>query len=175
MTYRRFCLAALAAIASISATAADSPDAYRIHLAVRPVPGTSVQRIALPGPVLAALQRGDLGDLRVFDANGRSMPIALAPSGPPARVQRRAVFAAYPILGSPGALRITGLSLTFDGDRGARLVGADGAVADGGAQSATVLGVLLDTRKVTAPATGLQLDADLPASTLRIGLPLPKR
>lgn len=136
------------------------PGDYTVQLPVTPAPGGGVQRLAVPARALAAVRTPDLADLRIFDAAGDAVPIALADLGR-RREARTVVLPALPILGRPGALRVTGLSLRIDERGGERIVGIDGAVAPGA--DATVLGVLFDTRAITAPATAITLAADLPA------------
>ncbi|WP_174280459.1 DUF3999 family protein, partial [Sphingomonas bacterium] len=75
-------LLASAATLLLAATGSDTPADYTVRARVTPVGRASMQRIELPGPVLAALQRADGGDLRLFDAKGRRVPIARV-GGPP--------------------------------------------------------------------------------------------
>ncbi len=158
-------VAAVVALAPHPALAgSDEIEAYGVRLPIQPAPGASVQRIALPAVALRAVQRADLGDVRVFDRSGRALPIALAGAGPSQAGRLRTRLKTYPILGRPGALKLTGLSLTFDEDRAARVVGVDGRIETSAADDVVTLGTLLDSRAVKQPAMGLLLDADLPIS-----------
>jgi hypothetical protein len=86
---KRLAFAALAACSIASA----APGAATLYAAVAPielVSGEGLQRLELPLPVLQASRTPSLSDVRVFDAQGRAVPIAWA--GEPARgTQERAV------------------------------------------------------------------------------------
>ena len=159
---RAAAVALAAGFAGFAVAAADAPPSFRVQVALRTTPGASVQRIAVPGRVLAAAQREDLGDVRVFDAKGQAMQIAIADPAATKGVGRKIPLRAYPILGSPGTLKVTGLSLKVDDDRTARIIGLDGVVDE--VRKTAVLGVLLDTRAIRIPAAGLLLEASLPIS-----------
>lgn len=136
---------------------------FALRIPIAPAPGGSVQRVVLPAKVLLALQRADLGDLRVVDRTGKAMPIALADAAPVRTAGRRIVLTAYPILGAPGALKVTGMQVRIGEDQRAHIVGLSGAVDDKPSEAVT-LGNLLDTRAIAAPAASLSLDVDVPQS-----------
>ena len=54
---------------------------YRLTLPVTPAPGAPVQRLVLPAAALSAIQRADMGDIRVLDGANRPLSIALLPGG----------------------------------------------------------------------------------------------
>lgn len=136
------------------------PSAYAVRLPLTLVRGASVQRVELPARALIALRSAAIADLRVFDGRGRAVPIARArPAGGAAR---REVLQALPILGSPDALKVTGVSLRLDRDGRARVANVDGTVAEL-AGATTVLGMILDASAIEGTARSLLVDADLPA------------
>ena len=114
----------------------------------------------LPAQALVALQGNRYADLRIFNAEGQALPMAL--SYPGARIEpRKVALKSYQILGAPGMFKVTGLSLRVDGGS-ARVVQVDGDLSDPGAAT-VVVGALIDARAVTMPVVGLTLDADVPA------------
>lgn len=154
-------LAAATLAGAAPAGSARDPASYRVRLAVRPVGGASVQRLAIPAEILVASETPDLADVRVFDARGRAMPIARAPASPPP--PRRDALRPLPIVGADDALDITGLSLQLDAAGQARVARIDGSVRrDAG--GSVLLGALFDARAITGAARNLALDAALPAA-----------
>jgi hypothetical protein len=150
----RIALVILAGLMVMAAAPAD----YGVRLPVQMAPGAPFQRIELPPGALAASQSPDLADVRVFDGEGRSMAVARAGSAPEAMVTHDMALKPLPIMGTPGALNVTGVSLKIEAGE-TRVVRVDGNVQPGGA---TVLGVMFDTRLLADPARKLLLDADLP-------------
>ena len=151
--------AILLAAAVTLAAASDSPEDYAVLAPVVLAGDAPVQRLDLPAGVLASLQRADGGDLRLFDGDGRVLPMArAAPSRPDVRRESVAVL---PILGSATALDVTGLSLTLDEDGRARVSGVDGQPR--GAGEAVALGALIDTRRIMGTSEALELAVALPA------------
>jgi hypothetical protein len=150
--------------------AADPPDAanaksYAIRIPVTAAPDAPLQRLLLPAEALVRLQSAGYADLRLFNAAGQPVPMALAPVPTTTSTEEKQVkLAAYPILGSAAstAAGLEGLSLRIEERQGRRVVqlNTGGGTAIGGAQK--VLGALLDARAVNMPAVRLTLDADLP-------------
>ena len=135
-------------------------ESYAVKLAVTAQPGDPLQHLDLPAKALAELQNADLTDIRVFDAAGKALPIALLRGDPIAQAeQKRAQVKAYPVVGTADALRVRGISLSIDDGKVAHIVGLDGPAT---AAKAEVVAALLDTRSVTDPAIAMELDADLP-------------
>lgn len=151
--------ALLTALLLAAPVAAQAPADHAVRLAVTPIPGAPLQRLALPAAALVALREPGLADLRIFNGAGVAVPMALADGSRPGR--RSLALAALPILGRPGVLQVTGLTLAFDAARNARVATVAGTVA--GAGDNIVLGVLFDTRAVRLPGETLALDATLPA------------
>ena len=147
----------LAALAFLAA--ASEPD-WGVRLPLKLVPDGRIQRIELPARAILALRRGDAGDVRVLDADGRAQPMARLPA--PDVPARRVALTPLPIMGAADALKVTGVTLRVDEGQ-ARVVRVDGspAGADGGR---ALLGVLLDTRRVASPARALALDVAAPAN-----------
>ena len=135
----------------------DRPADYAVRLPVTPAPGAAVQRVEPPAGALAALRTRGLTDLRLFDADGRAVPIARVG---PVTALRRDRLKALPILGPADGARVTGVAVTLDPDGAARISATNGGAGAG----AAVLGVLFDARAVKGEAAALALDADLPPS-----------
>ena len=163
MIARRLCAALLAlALTACAREPADParPESYAITLPVSPAPGDGLQRIDVPASALVALARRDGGDLRVFDATGRAMPLALL-HRPAATVKAQVPVPVYPVLGAGRADRLAGMTLRLEGTGKVRIAGLEGESApDGGGDA--VAGALLDTRTLADPASAVLLDADLP-------------
>ena len=155
-------LLALAVTACDRAPKADpaKPDAYAVRLPLEPAAGGSLQRLTLPASALVALKRADLGDVRVFDARGRVVPLALTGNAGREAQQSTAVQV-FPVVGPPGALEGDGLSIRIEGNRVARVVTVDSSSS--ASSSAPPAAVLLDTHALTLPAQAIELDADIPA------------
>lgn len=152
--------------------------AYALQLPVQmpvqlPQPSAGgLHRMALPAQALVKLQTSGLADLRVFDAQGLALPMALAAAPSTRTQQQTASLVAYPILGTTDASGGQGLSLRIEDVGGKRVVQLDGAgqpssgVA-GVAGAQKVVGALLDARAITriastATAVALDLHADIP-------------
>ncbi|MCW8084289.1 DUF3999 family protein [Sabulicella glaciei] len=137
---------------------ADTPADFALRLRVLPAPEASVQRLELPAAVLASSLSPKLADLRLFDANGRLLPMELVEADGTAQQN---ALRPMPVLGTADALRTAGVSLR---------VGADGSVRvlsgqrDLDAAGSMLLAILLDTRQVSGTTTSLLLDAEVPAS-----------
>jgi hypothetical protein len=139
------------------------PNAYAIRVPVTPAPGSSLQRLSLPPQVMVSLQRPDQRDLRIFDGNGKPVPIAFLPSPPPRGVQHDIHLEAFPMLGTAGALDSTDVTLNMDAlhsSHTVRIVSV--ATNDKKDVRAKVLGVLLDARQVSDRAVAIRLDAGFP-------------
>lgn len=164
----KLCKVALAMVA-LAVTACDrapkadpaKPDAYAVQLPLEPAAGGSLQRLTLPAAALVALKRADLGDVRVFDARGRVVPLALL-DHPSHEAQQSTAVQVYPVVGPPGALEGDGLSIRIEGNRVARVVTVDSSSTTA-SNSAPPAAVLLDTHALTRPAQAIELDAEIPA------------
>jgi Protein of unknown function (DUF3999) len=144
-----------------AASAADdkASGAYAFHAPLQVVAGAPLQRVPLPAAALVRLQQPDYADVRVFNAQGQALAMALlAPSAAPAE-RRKTDLKPMPVLGAPGSLTVTGGSLQVDPAGRARVVGLSGAPDPA---STVVLGVLLDVRSVRDAARELVLKVDMP-------------
>jgi hypothetical protein len=166
-------LALSAALAApLLALAADAPDAanaksYAIRIPVTAAPDAPLQRLLLPAEALVRLQSAGYSDLRLFNAAGQPVPMALAQVPTTHSTEEQQVkLSAYPILGSATATAagLEGLSLRIEERQGRRVVqlNTTGSTTAGPASQQKVLGALLDARAVNLPAVRLTLDADLP-------------
>ena len=143
---------------------------YTLRLPLATVPGAALQRVVLPAQVLAALQTADYRDIRIFNAQGQPVPMALAAGGSAmvlAATEKQITLPAYPILGGAGAsagtLAQEGLSLRIEEQQGRRVVQINTSAGTPAAPSGQqLLGALFDTRTLGAPAVSLALDVDLP-------------
>lgn len=154
---------------SLWAANVNNPQSYALRLPLATVPGAALQRVALPAQVLAALQTADYRDIRIFNAQGQPVPMALAAGGAAvlAATEQQVTLPAYPILGGAGAsagtLAQEGLSLRIEEQQGRRVVQINTSAGTPAAPSGQqVLGALFDTRTLGAPVVSLALDVDLP-------------
>lgn len=121
---------------------------------VTPAPDASEQRIALPAGALAALRTPDLGDVRLFDGEGRSLPVALAPAIP--EPTETIDVPLWPVV-SRTMPQGNGVALTIGPDNVARVIGV---ASEAGTEREVA--ALIDTRKITGPVVAVQLAASLP-------------
>jgi hypothetical protein len=159
---KRIVAAALALLLTspLQAASEDRPSDYAVRIALTPAPGAALQQVSLPARVLVASRDAGLADVRIFDANGQPVPIALAPVA--IRQERRKVSVpVLPILGAADALAVTGVSLKIDGQNRASVVQVDGKPRS--SNDSQLLGILLDTRQVADPISALVLDVATPA------------
>jgi hypothetical protein len=160
--------------APLPVLATDTPDAgnarsYAVRIPVTPVPDAPLQRLLLPAEALVRLQSAGYADLRLFNAAGQPVPMALASVPTQTSTQEHSVkLPAYPILGAEAAATagLEGLSLRIEERQGRRVVqlnttGTTGTTSASAAPQ-KVLGALLDARKLKEPVAAMTLDADLP-------------
>lgn len=172
-----------AADAASDAAGASHPDAYALRLPLRLAPDASLQRLALPAQVLVNLQAPGYGDIRIFNAQGQAVAMALARAAPRVDSRQQLTLTAYPVLGPATAAGLEGLSLRIEERQGQRVVqintgnasntsdasNASNANSPSSANNAAstaaspqLLGALLDARAVSRPLVALALQADLP-------------
>lgn len=133
------------------------PDAFAEQISLQPAQNGALQRIALPPIALSALQRFDLGDVRIFDAHDRLVPIALIPEGADAQLRTVSV-PVYPILHSVNVPEQAALSVRVAG--GARVVTVDAPASDEKAPQSDA--ALLDTRALDHLAVAIELVTEIP-------------
>lgn len=136
------------------------PEDYALQLPLEPAAGGALQRLALPPAALVALKRADLGDVRVFDARNKVVPLALLEDRAD-EAQHSTSVPVYPVVGPAGALEGSGLSIRIEDNRVARVVTVDSSAAPAN-DTAPPSAVLLDTHALREPANAIALDADIP-------------
>lgn len=151
-------LALLGACSGKSPADPNRPESYALSIAVEPGPGGPEQRIALPAAVLLSLQNPSQSDIRLFDATGRALPLAIAAPRGGATVE--IPVPVYPVVSASPA-SAGQLALTIGADGVARAAALRGEA--GPERSAAVV---LDTRRIEEPATGLAIAIDYPAKAL---------
>jgi hypothetical protein len=159
--------AADAADAASDAADASHPDAYALRLPLKLAPDVSLQRLALPAQVLVNLQTPGYGDIRIFNAQGQAVAMALARTAPRLEARQQLTLTAYPVLGPATAAGLEGLSLRIEERHGQRVVQINTGSASNANSASTaappqLLGALLDARTVSRPLVALALRADLP-------------
>ena len=162
---------ALVALApTVWAADANTPASYTLRAPLVLTADAPLQRLVLPAEALVRLQTGSYSDVRIFNAQGQPVPMALAQVAAQTQTQRsQVVLPAYPILGdsrTAGTLGSQGVSLRIEEQGGKRVVQVDTATAKATnttAGNTNIVGVLLDARAISAPVVSMALDADLPA------------
>jgi hypothetical protein len=138
------------------------PESYAVSLPLEPArEGGSLQRLALPAAALVALKRPDLGDVRLFDARDKLVPLALL-GDQTKTAQHRTSVPVYPVVGPAGALESSGLYIRIEDNRIAKVVTVNSAASP--ATNVFAAAALLDTRALREPVVSIELDADLPAN-----------
>jgi hypothetical protein len=74
---------------------------FRFNIPVQPAGNEGLQRIALPLTVYLGAQRADLGDLRLFNAQGEKLPFAFTAALPPPAAKPE--WAGLPLFAIPAA------------------------------------------------------------------------
>jgi hypothetical protein len=166
MTKTTHWLAQLATAALICTGAwandASNPKAYAQQLPLTLAAEGSLQRLVLPAQALLRLQTNNYSDLRVFNAQGQAVPMALASAVASNPVTAQVVqLVAFPITGPASTSDLQGLSLRIEEKQGKRVVELNSA-ASATPGSTRVLGALFDARTVSTPVGALTLDVDLP-------------
>jgi hypothetical protein len=142
---------------------ASKPEAYAALFPLEPAKGGSLQRLTLPAAALVALKRTDLGDVRVFDASGRMVPLAPVEGSSSGDSRHRVSVPVYPVVGPANALDNSGLLIRIEDDGLARVVTV-GSSTPLDSRAASPPAVLLDTHTLREPANTIALDAEIPAN-----------
>jgi hypothetical protein len=133
-------------------------DDFAQVLAVAPMAGNALGRVVLPAAAVAEIKRADLGDVRIFDAKGRTLSLALGydRSGE-SSLLRSNDLPAIPITTTESGLTVPVAVQVTAGDAAVTVTATDaaGATDPRGA-------VLFDTREVALPVVGIELNAALP-------------
>lgn len=131
------------------------PGNFALSLPVEATPVGQVQRLDLPPAALIAIERADKGDIRILDAQGR--PLAIALLGNPKSRIGEAHFKAITFTMQTGGGPDPSISIHVDRDGKAVTVNtADHSPA------ASDQAILLDTRKLTERVAAIALEAVLP-------------
>ena len=171
---RALACALAASAGALWALDANSPQAYALRLPITLAPDAPLQRLLLPAQALVNLQSAGYSDLRIFNAQGQPVPMALANAPAASQSERQQVkLAAYPILGADHSTSMggmDGLQLRIEERQGKRVVQLSSASAPGAGSSTgaapiqKILGALLDAREVKTPLVSIALDVDLPSA-----------
>ncbi|MGP1628672.1 MAG: DUF3999 family protein, partial [Giesbergeria sp.] len=146
----------------------EQPAAYAAQWPIEAPAGAALLQLALPAEVLGQLQTADARDLRVFNAAGVAVPLALdrnagaAIASPPAPALIE--LPARPILGGvPGATN-GGVSVRIAEAPDGRVIQLEAPASPTStpASTAPTLGVLMDARAIDRPIAAVHIDADLP-------------
>lgn len=142
------------------------PEAYARQLAVQPANGGTLQRLTLPPSLIVASKRRDLGDVRLFDARGRLVGMALLPAGASGVRAPDVSLPVYPVLGGSQdeKLQDTKLSVRVANGGAVQAITVDSA----GSSGATMPAAILDARKLTGAVAAIRLRARIPT-----GRPVP--
>ncbi len=158
----RFLALSLAVILSACSTEqAPEPkkqDDYALVLAVAPAADNRLGRIVLPAAAIAEIKRADLGDVRVFDAKGRTLSLAQGydRSGESSLLTSHDL-PAIPIAATTGGTAVPVSVAVKAGDATVQVTATDASEAVDQRVS-----ILLDTRALTLPIVGIELAASLP-------------
>ncbi len=151
--------------ALMAAPDANNAQSYALRAPLALVADAPLQRLVLPAQALLQLQSLGYNDVRVFNAQGQPVPIALAQVAAQTQTQRQQVsLVAYSIMGAAGTVGNEGVSLRIEEQQGKRVVQIDTTNAKAAAGSQNLVGALLDARAITAPVVAMVLDVDLPVA-----------
>ncbi len=151
-------LLTLAACTAEEAPEPKKPDEFAQVLAVAPKAGNKLGRVVLPAAAVAEIVRRDLGDVRIYDAQGRTLSLALAydRSGDSSLLKSHDLPAISLVQSSDGtAAPVTAQPQAAEPT-------ADAATSDAASAAEGTSGVLIDTRKLSLPVVGIELAAELP-------------
>jgi hypothetical protein len=161
-------MAFLPAVFLLSTAFAQSPSDFTTRADVVAAPGASIIRAALPAASIAGLRSSDGGDLRVFNANGLSLPHALIDASTEAVTRADAPgqrLVALPIYTSTTSTTAGAPTLRIE-------EGPNRRVIEYSSTKATVAtkqeprGLLFDTRLVAAEVRAVELEGTLPVATI---------
>lgn len=153
----------LSACAHLSAQA-ERPDTFALRFAVKTQANAGLQRLALPPTALAAIQTSNYADVRLFNANGDAVPIALLPQRTESTTPSPRAASIFPInVTQVQEQNLDGLQLRIDERAGQRTVVIDAGKANASAGAQTKqIGALIDTSAFAARLDAIIVDADLP-------------
>lgn len=144
------------ALLGSAASAAQDAGALRHRAAIHAPEGHSHYRMQLPAAVYAGVERRDLGDLRVLNARGESVPYAFVPREPASPAAVLAGAKLYPLFGQE-AQGIDGVKLDVVRSKTGTVIRlAEGSKAP--AAGRKLLGYLVDLGEDEKPIEALELD-----------------
>ncbi len=151
----------LTACAGEEAPEPKKPDDFAQVLAVAPQNDGRLGRVVLPAAAVAEIKRPDLGDVRIFDAKGRTLSLALGydRSGESSLLKTQDL-PAIPIAATQGGAAVPIAVEVTAGDATVAVTATDAAGAGDSRVS-----ILIDSRALTLPVVGVELNASLPKQT----------
>ncbi len=151
--------ASLAACGSEERPEPKKADQFSVVLAAAPSDEGKLGRVILPAAAIAEITRADLGDVRIYDAKGRTLSIALGydRSGQSSLVKSHDL-PAIPIAASQNSGAAVPVAVEVKAGDATVAVTATDATSMGPAR----VSVLLDSRTLALPVVGLELAASLP-------------
>ena len=142
----------------------EKPGDFAWRFLIQTVPDAGLQRLALPVAALGVLQTADAADLRVFNADGQVVPLAMLPLRHQNKPAQTSSWPIYPILATGQQQQnLSALSLRIEQSGGRQVVQVDSApTAKPLATPSKQVASLIDTKSLKARLTALTVDADLP-------------
>lgn len=133
-------------------------DEFALVLAVAPKNEDQLSRVAVPAAAIAEMKRTDLGDVRIFDAKGRTLSVALGfdKSGQSSALKANSL-PAIPIAAGAQAVPVPVEVEIKAGDATVAVSASDAAAA-----TDQQVSVLIDTRALALPVAAIDLDVSLP-------------
>lgn len=151
-------LLVLAACAAEEAPEPKKQDEYAQVLALAPKANDKLGRVVLPAAANAEIVRSDLGDVRIFDAKGRKLSLALAYN----RSGESTLLKAHDLAAIPLREGADGTAVPVPIDITASDVPSASGPSDAAEATSQRVAVLIDTRGLTLPIAGMELAAQLP-------------
>jgi hypothetical protein len=150
-------LAAWLVLATASAARAEAPSDFAMRQPLATPSGSAFYRLELPDSVYDGAARADLGDLRVFNANGEAVPYAFLPRpAPVAAASAPRALAIFPLTVDttrPGSGDLS-IHLRVDADRKVvDIRSRDGTPVSG----SRIEGYLVDAGELDRPLVGLTI------------------
>ena len=164
------CATTLVFVATAQAADTDKPEDYSLRYSLQTRADAGLQRLVLPEAALVALRAGDRADIRVFNAAGQAVPLAIAPVRPVVQAATASRWPLYPINATASEqTNIGGMQLRIEERAGQRTVRVDtGSAAKSAAATTQQIGALVDTTTLSAALDNLLVDADF-----AVGQPVP--
>jgi hypothetical protein len=143
------------------------PDSFAVHTTINlPANGGPFYKLSLPLPVYQSIQREDLGDLRVFNAQGEAVPYTLLrPVDTPESKEERQTVPLFPITQKQEASAPAEVALEVQRKSDGTLVAVNKSKGD---KSLAVVGAVIDISQVHDGAHALHLQAQPPATPFHV-------